>query len=323
MPIPLEQLQSLEKVVAESVRAAQAEAVRNGNARRFFSSLKAAVDSLRKLSEGRDCDYDSPFMGEAYALWYHMRRVSQLYCAFEKFETAFRPLQWESREWRMLDVGAGTGAGAMALTRWVLDHMEPDFPGALDRAGITCLEPALPMLATGERITRIAAERIPPIVTTDWIMGGIGDSAVLEQDRFDMILFSTTFDYFDEAEFEDEQHRILDFINDHLRPGGAVLFLVPRRGYKDGVEGPKVRFVKDLLKLLGEDGFRKYGNRPGPDSYVGTQEIVLQLRCDLFEEARRIDPLIALDRARGDDLPPKEQPNYFEDTYSYGCWKPR
>jgi SAM-dependent methyltransferase len=319
MPIAVEHLRELERLVADSVRAVRDEAERAGELPRFHAELKSAVDSLRGLAEARDCDYDLPFMGEAYALWYHMRRVSQLYNVFDKYSTAFRPLEWD-RPWRMLDVGAGTGAGGMALARWILDRKEQDFPGALRRASVTCLEPALPMLVSGQRIAQLAVDHELPAVLTDWRHGGVGNDAVLGDDTFDVILFSTTFDYFDEADKATEQDRVVDFVRARLAPRGSILFLVPNAGYKDGVSGPKIRFVTELLRKLEPEGFTQYGVRPEPGAHLGLQEEILRVRCDFFDEAFTINPLIALDRARTDELPDKEQPRYTTDTFSYGCW---
>jgi SAM-dependent methyltransferase len=261
-------------------------------------------------------------MGEAYALWYHMRRVAQLYELFERCPGAFKPLEWADRTWRMLDVGAGTGAGAMAVAQWLRDDMEARFPGTLERASVTCLEPARPMLETGDRIAAVLAERFPRGVKQDWRMGALEEEHDLD-DPYDVILFSTTFDYVEAVREDELLDEVLRFVDRHLAPGGSVLALAPNAGY-DGVNaGPKIRFARRIFAALGENGFREYRKEDPAEPPAAVQALIQRERCRLYDEAASLSPPVQLYPRHPESFSEASQPQYRRDAFSYGRWLPR
>lgn len=309
MPLPSDSLSQLETVVADAVWTNRNEAEQQKCLPSFHQELACASQELLKLSRGENCDYSLPRMGEAYALWYHMRRVSQIYEALEKFPRVATPLTWDNRPpWRVLDVGAGTGAGAMAVSRWVSDVHGS---AAVDRTMVDCLEPAAPMVSMGNKILTQMADAGLPVANTRWLNAGLGDDADFAGAGYHLVLFSTTFDYLEDGTWEGEIPKIVDFLDRCLIAGGSVIFLAPNRGFDGVQQGPKVRFVEELISKAGLEEYKK---RVNFQPYKGTQTQILGMRKRLNQDARQSGPNGGL----GDG-----NPDYTTDTFSYGVYRPR
>ncbi|HEY7768120.1 MAG TPA: hypothetical protein VIB55_08060 [Longimicrobium sp.] len=308
MPLSEELRSRLETTVANAVWAERNQSERQGTLTPFHQELRDASEELKKLSRGVNVDYDLPRMGEAYALWYHMRRVSQMYEALEKFPQVATPLEkgWAD-PWRVLDVGAGTGAGAMGLSAWTSQAFPPGF---VQRITVDCLEPSRHMISAGENIMAQMHQSGLPIAQTRWLQGGIGAAADYATDGYHLILCSTTFDYLEERDWDGKIGEIMDFFNERLRPGGCVVFLAPNRGFDEGQQGPKVRFVEELISAA---GLKSY-NWSDVASYKGVQTEVLEMRTRLTRDAIQAGAGFGL----GNGVP-----DYSTDTFSYGCYQPR
>ncbi len=100
----------MEEVVAEAVLAERNRAEEHGELGAFFTDLKEASSDLFKLGGRENVDYSLARMGEAYALWYHMRRAANAYDALRSFADCLKPAFWQ-KTWRVLDTGSGTRGG--------------------------------------------------------------------------------------------------------------------------------------------------------------------------------------------------------------------
>ncbi|HEX8316839.1 hypothetical protein [Longimicrobium sp.] len=309
MPLSSASLAQLETVVADAVWSSRNEAEKQGCLPLFHQELARASQELLKLSRGENCDYDLPRMGEAYALWYHMRRVSQIYEALEKFPQVATALEkgWAD-PWRVLDIGAGTGAGAMALSSWI-SHAHPS--DAPQRTAIDCLEPSGQMISTGEKIVEQKQKSGLPLAQTRWLQGGIGAEADYAPDKYHLILCSTTFDYLEEDDWSRKVGEVTTFFNGRLKPGGCAIFLAPNRGFDGVQQGPKVRFVEELISKA---GLVEYRRKVDIQPHKGTQTQILGIRKRLNQDARRACP----DGGLGDGIP-----DYTTDTFSSGVYRPR
>lgn len=310
MPLSEELRNRLETVVADTVWAERNHAEQQGSLAQFHQELQAASEELKKLSRGENVSYDLPRMGEAYALWYHMRRVSQIYEALEKFPQVAAPLKkgWAD-PWRVLDIGAGTGAGVMAMSHWANDL---DGADAVGRTVVDCLEPAAPMRTLGSAVVTQMAETGEPVVEARWLNAGLDDDADFDAAGYHLILCSTTFDYLEEGTWDRDIREIVSFLHARLKPGGCVVFLAPNRGYdaKSKKQGPKVRFVK---KLISEASFKAYVKRDVV-AHTGPQTQIEAMRTQLCQDARQTGAGFGL----GNGVP-----EYTTDTFSYGVYWPK
>lgn len=308
MPIPDDVRHQLETIVADAVWAERDHAEQQGVLQQFHEELHAASEELKKLSRGENVDYDLPRMGEAYALWYHMRRVSQMYEVLEKFPQIATSLErgWAS-PWRVLDVGAGTGAGMMGLSAWVSQTLPPD---ALHRVSFDCLEPSRQMISAGENIIGKMQKVGITIAQTRWLQGGIGATGDHALDKYDLMLCSTTFDYLEDSAWDPNIDEIKRFLASHLKPGGCVVFLVPNRGFANGQQGPKVRFVERLISAAGLKSYKWNDVSP----HNGVQKQIVAMRMRLSQNACQTKAGCGLGYG---------VPDYTTDTFSYGVFWPR
>lgn len=310
MPLSEELRNRLETVVADTVWAERNLAEQQGTLTLFHKELRDASEELKKLSRGGNVNYDLPRVGEAYALWYHMRRVSQIYEALEKFPQVATPLEkgWADT-WSVLDIGAGTGAGAMGLSAWISQALPA---GCLQRITVDCLEPSRQMISAGENIVAQMQQSGLPIGQTRWLQGGIGGAADYAPDRYHLILCSTTFDYLEENDWDRSIGEIVGFLHQCLRPGGCVVFLAPNRGYdaSQNQQGPKVRFVE---QLIAEAGLKQY-RRDDASSHKGVQKQIVAMRMRLSQDACQTGAGCGLGYG---------VPDYTTDTFSYGVYWPK
>jgi DNA helicase II / ATP-dependent DNA helicase PcrA len=103
--------------------------------------VRGAVLDLLNLGEGRDCCYDRPGIGLAYAAWYHPRRVHE-------WVRRLLPVMAGRREpLELVDLGAGTGAVLWAAS--------------LSRAGLAAAGVAVP-----EQLSVVQVDASPYMVAT-------------------------------------------------------------------------------------------------------------------------------------------------------------
>src|SRR5205085_7602384 len=81
----------------------------------FLSGIYAAKNEMLKLNAGENVDYCLPFMGEAYAIYYHMQRADNIFLALSRISKT-HPIP---STLQVLDIGSGTGSGATAVSYFV------------------------------------------------------------------------------------------------------------------------------------------------------------------------------------------------------------
>ena len=204
----------------------------------FLTDLQKASDELWKLSKGFNVDYDLRRMGEAYALYYHMRNAERIYIALDQIT---QKLSLPS-QMKILDIGSGTCSGAMAVLFW----MYQKHWGRLENAKLdfALVEKASPMREVANYILDVLRSHLN-LTENEFIwnhrINDLLSASRLPSDRkFDLIRFAYTFWYQDHTQWDNPKRYVLN-IAKHLNPGGIILFLTPTK---------KIDFINSLKNEL-------------------------------------------------------------------------
>ena len=216
--------------------------------RRYLHELKVANEQLLRLSAGLDVDYSLPRIGEAYALWYHMRRVANVFEAFSWFEEDLLRLS-PSGQWRVIDIGAGTGAGSMALAAWM--HSRSFSTARKAQTRVVTIEREGAMLEAADFILRRVARTLGnelPLLGLPKNVRRLSDVVHLPAyEVYEVALFSTTFDHLTAGALRDEAIGGILAVLERLLPDGLAFFLVPETE-------TKLSFFREVQESLRERG---------------------------------------------------------------------
>jgi SAM-dependent methyltransferase len=278
----------LEQIVSDAViDDSYADADTPGKQTRYLRELARANAELRGLSAGRNADYGLPRMGEAYALWYHMRRVANLYQILSGFEEDLVRSS-PSGQWRILDVGSGTGAGSMAFAVWMFTR---GFSlGRHVQTRVLCVEPENPMLEMADFILRRTAERTRcelPLLRMRKDERTLNAAARLPAvEVFEVVLFSTTFDYLDDPAQRESEIASVRTVLDRVIEDGLAFFLVPR------VEAKRTLMAEIAAALVSSGGWKRMSRatdvpRTWPDD-GDVQTVIRDARTHFHREGERL-----------------------------------
>jgi SAM-dependent methyltransferase len=313
----------LEEEVASVVRRRYEELADTGARRRFLQEIQRADWDLRLLARGIDLNRPAPEvnyatsrMGEAYALRYHLPHADNAAVLMDEFSFLaratgagyFRRLGYLLGQWlpirrlhradrrvRMLDIGAGTGAGAMAL--WFDAHAFRVSYGVTDlQVTAVGVEPAKPMRAMADDILGVLQERLADAEGLDaetaravyaWEYAPADNLQELYrlpvERNFDLILFSYTFG---PEHIKNSEHTLADVrgIAGRLHCGGSLLFLTPKRPVE------KIKLMERIAQTLRDAGMRHRISRLSgyrPHSWWRVSSLSPQRYPSRVTEARR------------------------------------
>ena len=231
MPISPMTWDDLEKVVADSVYAHfasldQTETENDQTEReKFCRDVKRAHSQLLKT-------YDLPRIGEAYALWHHMMRANEI-CVALDIAKMFGPLKYHVGEFRVADIGSGTGAGVMAIVHWFVKT----YPNRQVNLRIDRVEPSRQMRDTASYILKAYrqkledsfAENVRPVISAphDPATISLSQYASTVNNKLDLCLFCHTFSTADYANRDRISDEIMLIANEQLNSSGTLTFLLP------------------------------------------------------------------------------------------------
>ncbi|HEV7588024.1 MAG TPA: class I SAM-dependent methyltransferase [Longimicrobium sp.] len=314
-----ESWREMEETVRETVFEARDAARAGGELRQFYLDLRTASAELFKLGDQQNVEYSVPRMGEAYALWYHMRRVANAYDALQAFTAEIRAAFWSSKPWRVLDVGSGTGAVEMALTRWLVDHDAEAETDPFGTCTVTCIEPSAEMAAVSRALLDRFARRLDRDLDVEVHTCALEDWVPENGQEFDLIVFSTTFDYLTGEARRSMKRTVTELVGRHLTDWGVVLFIVPKGEGSDPQS--KWSFVQELreeLKIKGGLSWRRRDEAASPLAPSdAVQKVVLDARERLYAEARALSPPVSLYRCEPASMSEREQPRYCNDVFPF------
>ncbi len=147
---------------------------------------------------------------------------------------------------------------------------------------------------------------------------GVGiEELALPAEKFDLIVFSTMFDYLDGRRREEMIRNVTNLVDQHLGVWGLVLFIVPKQN--DGEPESKWSFVQQLgEELARRPGFRwcrpqiGEGLQPPND---GVQHPLQELRARLYDEALRPTISVQLYPKDPQQVLDEYKPHYAADVY--------
>lgn len=280
----------LEELVASEVRSIYAELENAVEQKRFLRQLRAADQELLKLSKGHSVDYSLDRVGEAYALKYHLSRADNVAVTLREIHN----VRAFSGQVRVLDIGSGTGCGAMALGYWALRNL--DLQGE-DRVHVYCVEPAVLMRRMAFKVLRPFHDRImkclglepgasePPFHWHPCRAITMEEATWLANtEQFDLILFSYTFSAQDSEVWRTTMQTVVQIV-EHLSEKGVACFLTPRIASKQEL----MDRVADQLSTAGfsrQDLPVVKGLR-GATVQKRPQEVI-DVRREFNEECRRL-----------------------------------
>ena len=236
---------NLEHIVASTIERRYAQLPHNTDKTNFLTNLQKASSELWKLSRGYNVNYALSQMGDAYALYYHMRNTERIYIALDQImQKVSLPSQI-----KVLDVGSGTGSGAMAMAFWMYEKYWNHLKNA--KLDVAMAEKALPMRDVAECVLnnfRHYVELSEEEFTWNHKINDMLSASRLPDDRtFDVILFCYTFWYQESIQWEKSKNYVLN-IAKHLNPGGIMLFLTPTKkvGFIDYLKTDVLSHMKNV-----------------------------------------------------------------------------
>jgi SAM-dependent methyltransferase len=275
----------LERVVADAALQPYQELRSDAEREDFLRALYVGnkeFDALNRATEPEaapdNVRYWQRNVGVAYALWYHMLRTENIYLALE---AACRERALP-RAVRMLDVGSGTGAGAMAMAYLLRAEGRPL------NASVSCVERYDEMRAMADRIlggTRAALGIGEERFRWNHAVRDLLEASELpESDTFEVVLFSHTF--WVQAPDVAERTRARTFaIARHLAPNGLLCFLTPRKPPQ------KTKFIDSICEQLAERGFQRLEVEPGEEDFPSDRcrpHPIMNARNFYNQERRRL-----------------------------------
>lgn len=189
-------VERLDKGVAEAARSYLSQL----HSRHVSIRTDSWDDELDELRLAREPDYEKPGLPLVYALKYMPRRVISLL-------GLLLSLRLDRYPTRVLDIGSGTGATALAL----------DLINAPRHINLLGLEPSREMIAFAN------SSRFQGRVTARYTEGSVSDGALrsLSLEDFDLLVFSATFPY-----HFDEWDSLLEALGDHRDNRGMMVLVI-------------------------------------------------------------------------------------------------
>ncbi len=212
----------------------------------FLNRIRQAKEEMLKLKRGENIDYSIPYMGEAYAIYYHMQRVDNLYLALSEINKTHQLTDTE----KVLDIGSGTGSGSTAVCYWVNQNKESTSSRTVEVYAVERAEPMSKMAGSLMRNLRqgVSKNRL------NFLHYPLSDTQIaidrLRNGIFDLILFSYTFDVYDAEKYSEVMARVLRLTR-KLHQNGVALFLTPN---PSAVSSAKVEFTQKLIDFLKSKG---------------------------------------------------------------------
>lgn len=198
------------QAIVREVDAITARAAKLDRDRRAITPGEVAngFSELARLRRGVEPDYDARGLGTAYLLYYLARRALNT-------ADACLSLDELTASVRVLDIGAGTNAGALALA--------VAFPGACFE--VTAVEPSPEMASAGAfAVTELSNIALRPVPAT---LEEVMEQQVLTGETFDLVMMSALLPY------EWRKHTLAERVEFgeqlllRLRPGGQLLVIEP------------------------------------------------------------------------------------------------
>ncbi|MFN2455823.1 MAG: class I SAM-dependent methyltransferase [Pyrinomonadaceae bacterium] len=210
----------------------------------FLTGIRDAKSEMMNLNAGGNTDYSLPYMGEAYAIYYHMQRADNIFLALSKInESIEMPAIMKA-----LDIGSGTGGGLTAISYWL---QRCGNPLAQKEATVYGVEKAEPMSGIATSLGRRLQKRLQnksmrllsyPLSKTQTAIEQLDD------EMFDLAIFSYTFDVYDLSKHGEVMSRVLRLTR-KLNSNGVALFLVPNTSVK-------IEFMQKMVSFLEEMGMQ-------------------------------------------------------------------
>ena len=206
--------------------------------RRQFCVDIASAEHLNRPKDG-NVQYGHTHLGWSYALKYHLQRTDNICVALDYlYRNHGKPQPMPVM--RVLDIGSGTGSGAMATGYWA----SKKFDVLPEKIEIICIEPSSSMRDAGEKMladfygclgyaclhqTDVVpfsykySNNFKTLAACATLVGKLSDD-----EKFDLILFSYTFDIQTQGSngWVASRNNVVK-VADLLRPGGIVVFLTP------------------------------------------------------------------------------------------------
>lgn len=264
----------------------------------FLSGIYAAKNEMLKLNSGGNVDYCLPFMGEAYAIYYHMQRTDNIFLALTRINKS----RTISSNLKVLDIGSGTGSGATAVCYFLSQISEVSPRQTVTVYGVERAEPMSKMAGTLIHHLRRQMKMHSlnllyyQLSNTQLAVDRLGDG------KFDLIIFSYTFDIYDSDDQPKVMSKVLE-LTKKLRQDGIALLITPKPNSAK-VVAAKASFTQDVVSFLQTNGMVSKSIPIGRGVYSGSEKrsAILKTVCDFFNnECQRLGlPLIYV---KGDDFP--------------------
>jgi SAM-dependent methyltransferase len=214
----------------------------------FLSGIYRAKSEMLKLNAGGNVDYCLPYMGEAYAIYYHMLRADNIFLALSAISSAH---QLPARI-KLLDIGSGTGSGTTAVCYWLGANVDSSIRKSVEVYGVERSEPMSKMAGS---LIRHLRQRIRNTQTN--VLHYQLSNTQIAIDRlgngiFDLVLFSYTFDVYESDKQAEVMSRVLQ-LTQKLRQNGVALFLSPN---PIKTVSPKVEFMETLITYMKSNGMK-------------------------------------------------------------------
>lgn len=261
----------------------------------FLNGLHKAKDEMHELKTGGNINYCLPYIGEAYVIYYHMPRADNIFLALSEIGKSHQ----FPNNIKVLDIGSGTGSGATAICYWLSSNNKQPIHQTAD---LYAVERAKPM-------SRMAGSLIKPLQqqmsknkvnlvhhhlsSTQTAIDRLGEG------KFDLVLFSYTFDVYESDKQPEVMARILNLVK-KLRQNGVAVFLTP----KPNTASAKVEFTQALIEFLKANGMKSIpcSISRGKYSCKEKRSAILRVLCKFFNnECHRLGlPIIY---SKQDDFP--------------------
>lgn len=251
--------------------------------------------------ENNKADYSMARIGEAYALQYHLHNADNIYTALSQIR--LNPVLPANT--RILDVGSGTGSGAMAIAYWIAKNCS-NLPDSVSIEGV---EPAKPMRAVASILlndfykslkkTLDPASQTFPFQWQHSTATSLDNCVQLpEEVVYDLALFSHTFHLHE----PDERKQQVVEVAKRVKPGGVIAFLIPNildKKHFINVLGMRLERQGNMKMLDITPIDKRYRNAP-----LRNPKSIIKVRSELNQKCQNF----GIPNAFGED--PKDDPYY-------------